>query len=73
MSSTRHSRHKRPATRLVWSSATYRWLAGALVLAALLLVTLTPHDQRRLRMPDPWAYEIATQQFAQGQWVLNDD
>ncbi len=73
MSSTRHSRHKRPATRLVWSPATYRWLAGALVLAALLLVTLTPHDQRRLRMPDPWAYEIATQQFAQGQWILNDD
>lgn len=68
-----HPIYKRTATRLVWSPAAYRWLAGALILAALLLATLTPHDQRRLRMPDPWAYEIATQQFAQGQWVLNDD
>lgn len=69
----RHPRHKRTAAQRVWLPATYRWLAGALVLAALLLATLPPHDQRRLRMPDPWAYEIATQQFAQGQWVLNDD
>ncbi len=69
----RRSRHKHAHPGFVWSPATYRWLAGALVLAALLLATLTLHDQRRLRMPDPWAYEIATQQFAQGQWVLNND
>lgn len=70
--STEHN-HKQTTAQLIWSQAAYRWLAGILVLVALLLATLTPHDQRRLRMPDPWAYEIATQQFAQGQWILDDD
>lgn len=48
-------------------------LAVGGVLAALFLATFMSHDQRRLHMPDPWAYEIAIQQFAQGQWVLDDE
>jgi hypothetical protein len=51
----------------------YRLLAGLMVALAVTLAFLTPHDQRRLRMPDPWAYELAAQNFVQGKWVLNND
>lgn len=51
----------------------YRWLTGLLVLFALALAFLPGHDQRRLRMPDPWAYELAAQNFIEGKWVLSND
>lgn len=56
-----------------WQRFGYRWLAGLSVLCALALALLTPHDQGRLQMPDPWAYELAAANFAQGKWVLNDN
>jgi hypothetical protein len=56
-----------------WPDATYQWLTIFLILLSFVFITIPAHDQRRLFMPDPWAYEMATQQFAQGQWVLTDD
>lgn len=48
----------------------YRLLAGFMLILALALTLLTPHDQRRLGMPEPWSYELAAQHFAQGNWTL---
>ncbi|MCP4363588.1 MAG: hypothetical protein GY796_36780, partial [Chloroflexi bacterium] len=56
-----------------WQHHRYRWLTGLVVLLALGLAFIPTHDQRRLRMPDPWAYELATQNFAQGKWILTND
>jgi hypothetical protein len=51
----------------------YRGLVGLALLLILLLMLIVPHDQRRLRMPDPWTYEVAAGQFAQGHWRLNQE
>lgn len=50
----------------------YRWLTGAVLLLALLLTLLPAHDKRRLGMPEPWSYELAAEQIAQGNWYLDD-
>lgn len=50
----------------------YRWLTGAVVLLALLLTLLPAQDKRRLGMPEPWSYELAAEQLAQGNWHLDD-
>lgn len=56
-----------------WPATVYRSLAALALILAITFTILTPHDQRRLYMPDPWAYEVATRRFAQGQWVLTDE
>ncbi|MBP8000036.1 MAG: hypothetical protein KA314_14925 [Chloroflexi bacterium] len=49
----------------------YRLLTIGVVALALALTLLTPHDARRLRMPEPWSYELAARNFATGKWSLN--
>ncbi len=56
-----------------WQRYWYRWLTGLVVLLALALTFLPTHDQRRLRLPNPWSNELATANFAQSKWVLNDE
>jgi hypothetical protein len=51
----------------------YRLLTIGVVALALALTLLTPHDARRLRMPEPWSYELAARNFATGKWSLNKD
>ncbi len=61
-----------PVTPITISkSVNYRWLTGISILITLLFMLFVPHDQRRLRMPDPWTYEVAAEQFAQGDWLLS--
>jgi hypothetical protein len=56
-----------------WSAVLCRLLA-CLVLALVVVLTLTtPQPRRQLRMPDPWAYMFAIENFAQGRWVITDD
>lgn len=50
-----------------------RALAAGVVLLALLLALVPPFEQRRLAMPDPWAYALAIEQFAQGHWRLDEE
>lgn len=50
----------------------YRLLTVLAVVAALALTLLPPHDKRRLGMPEPWSYELAAEQLAQGNWHLDD-
>ncbi len=50
----------------------YRWLTGAAVLLALLLTLAPAQDKRRLGMPEPWSYELAAEQLAQGNWQLDN-
>ncbi len=57
----------------LWQQHPYRWLTGLVLFLALFVAFLPVHDQRRLRMPDPWAYELAAQNFTQGKWVLTND
>ncbi|NJN53977.1 MAG: hypothetical protein HC804_03985, partial [Anaerolineae bacterium] len=42
-----------------------------MLLTALLLTLIVPYKQGRLRMPEPWSYELAAESFAQGKWVLS--
>ncbi len=56
-----------------WQRYQYRWLTGLSLLLALALTLLISHDQRRLRLPNPWSNELATINFAQEKWVLNDE
>ncbi|MCC6608017.1 MAG: hypothetical protein IT327_32725 [Anaerolineae bacterium] len=44
-----------------------------IVALALGLAFVPTHDQRRLRMPDPWAYELAAKNFVEGKWILTND
>lgn len=50
----------------------YRLLTAAAVLLALLLTLLPAQDKGRLGMPEPWSYELAADQLAQGNWHLDD-
>lgn len=43
-----------------------------MVLLTLLLTLLPAQDKRRLGMPEPWSYELAAEQLAQGNWYLDD-
>ncbi len=56
-----------------WNYQTYRVLSILLFLLPLFIAFFFPHDQRRLRMPDPWGYEVATQKFSQGDWTLTNE
>lgn len=56
-----------------WQRFGYRWLAGLSVLCALALALLTVHDPYHLRMPEPWSFALAAENFAQGRWTLNRD
>lgn len=51
----------------------YCWLTGAILLLAFLLTLLPAHDKRRLGMPEPWSYELAAAQLAQGNWHLDNE
>lgn len=51
----------------------YRVLTGLILALTLALAFIPILDQRRLRMPDPWAYELAAQNFSQGKWLLSND
>jgi hypothetical protein len=42
-----------------------------MVALAFALTIFTPHDPRRLGMPEPWSYELAARNFAEGSWVLD--
>ena len=61
------------ALHVHWEYYCHRWLAGLIVIFALGLAILVPHDQRRLHMPEPWSYALAAQNFAQGKWTLSND
>ncbi len=51
----------------------YRFLAGLMVAAALLLTMATPQDLLRLQMPEPWSYQLAAENFVQGKWTLTTE
>jgi hypothetical protein len=51
----------------------YRFLAGLVVAAALLLTMATPQDLLRLQMPEPWSYQLAAENFVQGKWTLTTE
>jgi hypothetical protein len=51
----------------------YQVAAAGVLLLALLLTLFIPYDQHRLRMPEPWSYELAAANFAQGNWVLTTE
>lgn len=48
----------------------YGTVAAAVLFVVFIL--LTPFQMKRPRMPDPWAYRFAVQNFAQGKWVVTD-
>lgn len=52
-------------------SRLYLALTVCITVLALALTVLTPHDPRRLGMPEPWTYELAARNFAEGKWVLD--
>lgn len=55
------------------SGTIYRLVTGVAVFLALVLALWPPADPRELGMPDPWAYAVAIESFAQGKWVLNNE
>lgn len=78
-SPTKSLEQKQPASlptsafRARWQQHQYRWLTGLFVLMAIALAFLPGYDQRKLRLPNTWSNELATANFAQGKWLLNDD
>lgn len=73
---TRKRSNQLPATATrwpEWQPQVYWVVSVVLFLIPLAITTFIPHDQRRLRMPDPWGYEVATHKFSQGNWSLTNE
>ncbi|MBN1814991.1 MAG: hypothetical protein JXA14_24365 [Anaerolineae bacterium] len=54
-------------------TALYRASAGLVVILVVVLALQTSRELGQARMPDPWAYAFAIENFAQGRWVVTDE
>lgn len=54
-------------------TAIYRASAGLVVILAVVLALQTSRELSQARMPDPWAYAFAIENFCQGRWVVTDE